>query len=181
MELVELLVSLLDAAAWPLVAVVALLMLRSPLSKLVPLIEKVRYKDWQVDFRPVFQELTKKTRSLEAVDEDLSPRTFYVDTDPRITILASWASVERAIADLAETRHVSRRASIRKQVELLRKDGVIDDSLAAVLQDMAAVRNLIAHGRDVRTIHLDKATVQMYVEAAAHLELSVEGLQQSDD
>ena len=71
--------------------------------------------------------------------------------------------------------------STRKQVEVLRKGGVIDESLAAVLQDMGAVRNLIAHGGDVHTQDIDKRTVQIYVEAAARLELSVEQLQQSVD
>lgn len=93
----------------------------------------------------------------------------------------SWASVERAIAELAEARDIGRRMSMRKQVELLHRGGVIDDQLAAVLQDMRVVRNLIAHGGDVHTQKLDRGTVQVYIEAAARLELIVERLQQSVD
>ena len=134
-----------------------------------------------MSFRQVFQEVTAKARSLESVDEDSTPRIFDIDADPRVTILMSWASVERAIAELAEARDIGRRMSMRKQVELLHRGGVIDDQLAAVLQDMRVVRNLIAHGGDVHTQELDRGTVQVYIEAAARLELIVERLQQSVD
>ena len=180
MSLGDLIVSLLNAVAWPLVAIVALCMLRVPLSKLILLIEKVRYNGLQVEFRPFIQELTEKTKSLDTVDRDLIPKMLDFDADPRITILASWASVERAIAELAEARHVSRRASTRRQVELLRRADVISDPLASILQDMGAVRNLVAHGQDVRAEDLDQRTVQVYVEAAAYLEATVVRLQQSD-
>ena len=180
MPLSELTLAFIDTLAWPIVAICALFVLRAPLSELILRIERVSYSGLQVDFRSFIQELTEKTKSLDTVDMDSIPRALDVGSDPRITILASWASVERAIAELAEIRHVSRRASTRRQVELLRRAGVINDRLASVLQDMGAVRNLVAHGQDVRAEDLDETTVQFYIEAASFLEATVGQLQQGD-
>lgn len=98
-----------------------------------------------------------------------------IDPDPRITILKSWASVETAIEDLAmahkdELGRVE-RVSTRRRVEMLRQIDKIDNPLAGVLNDMGAVRNLIAHGRD---IPLHDETVREFSRAAARVVLIVE-------
>ena len=180
MSLSEVILSFINTLAWPVVVMFALFMLRAPLSELILRIERVSYSGLEVDFRSFIQKLNEKTKSLDTFDLDSVPKAIDVRTDPRITILASWASVERAIAELTEARGVSRRTSTRRQVELLRRSGVINDQLASVLQDMGAVRNLVAHGQDVSAEDLDETAVQDYIEAASFLEASVGQLQQGD-
>ena len=59
----------------------------------------------------------------------------------------------------------------RRRVEMLRQARVIDHELAAVLNDMGSVRNLIAHGEDI-PLHDD--SVQEFSRAAARVESVVE-------
>ncbi len=72
LELGELLVSLVDAAALPLFALVVILMLRSPLTEGTSFTDRFTCKYWQVDVRGISREPTKKERSPEAFDEESS-------------------------------------------------------------------------------------------------------------
>lgn len=177
-EIGELIVALIDVAGWPLVAVGGFFLLWRFLPKIIPYIQSISGRGWRVDIRPTIEELTVRTRSLGPVDdEDASPiRPPEVIVDARMTIIAAWASVETAIAELAGVHGA--RTSTRRQIELLRQNDVIDDPLAAVLRDMQAVRNLIAHSTDVQQQDLDERTVQIYVDAAARLQRHVEHYQQ---
>ena len=176
-EVQDLIVSLTNSLAWPAFAVIALLMLRPILLKLSSLIETIKYKGLEMSFRRTVQDAAEKAEALVPEDEpyveEAVPGT--IDPDPRITILKSWASVETAIEDLA-TAHKDDlgrvdRVPTRRRVEMLRQADKIDNSLAGVLHDMGAVRNLIAHGGD---IPLDGETVREFSRAAARVALIVE-------
>ena len=155
-EVRDLVVSLIDSLAWPTFALIALLVLRPLLWKLGSLLETIRYKGLELNFRQTVQNAADRAESLKVEDEaeveDSLPGT--LDPDPRITILKSWAAVEAAIEDLARAHRQELgqvdRLSTRRRVEMLRQSDVIDPALAAVLQDMGGVRNLIAHGGDIR-------------------------------
>ena len=157
------------------IAIAAMIILRSPLSDVIKRISEIRFRGARV----TIQQLTERTEALEVGGEDPAPRTFGVETDARITILASWASVERAIAELAKSRHLRPR-STQRLIEQLRKAGIIDYSLASILRDMGSMRNFIAHSEDLSNQYLDTGTVQHYVEAAARLELTVERLKEQE-
>ena len=181
-EIGELIVSLIDVVAWPLVAVGGVVMLWRLLPRIIPYIESVSGRGWRVNLRPTVEELTMRARSLgSADDEDASPiRPLEVVAEPRMTIMMAWASVERAIAELAGVPGA--RTSTRRQIDTLFRRGAIDGQLAAVLRDMHAVRNLIAHSTDVQQPQdLDERTVRIYVEAAARLQRLVEHYQETDD
>ena len=68
-----------------------------------PLIETIRYKGLELNFRRTVQDTAERAEALVAVDESTVESSLpgTLDPDPRITILKSWASVETAIEDLA--------------------------------------------------------------------------------
>ena len=148
-------VLLTDSLAWPAFALIALLILKPFLWKLGSLLETIRYRGLELNFRRTVQDAAERVESLvaddEATVEDSLPGT--LDPDPRITILKSWAAVETAIEDGARAHRQelgqADRMSTRRRVEILRQARVIDHELAAVLNDMGTVRNLIAHGGDI--------------------------------
>ena len=176
-EIRDLIVSLTDSLAWPAFALVALLILKPFLWKLGSLLETIRYKGLELNFRRTVQDAAERAESLvaddEAVVEDSLPGTR--DPDPRITILKSWAAVETAIEDLARAHRQELgqidRMPTRRRVEMLRQASVIDHELAAVLNDMGSVRNLIAHGEDI-PLHDD--SVREFSRAAARVASVVE-------
>ena len=176
-EVRDLIGSLTDSLAWPAFALIALLILKPFLWKLGSLLETIRYKGLELNFRRTVQEAAEIAESLVTDDgataEDPLPGT--LDSDPRITILKSWAAVETAIEDFARAHRQQLgqvdRVSTRRRVEMLRLSQVIDHELAAVLPDIGPVRNLIAHGED---IPLDHDSVREFSRAAARVASVVE-------
>ena len=50
------------ALAWPLTIILALLLLRRPLADLIPLLQRLRYKDLELDFGKRVQELASEIK-----------------------------------------------------------------------------------------------------------------------
>ena len=176
-EWLDFMVSLTDSLAWPAAAIVALLILEPYLKELISLIETIRFKGLELNLNQSVDNTADKVASLETVDESIAedPLPEVLDPDPRMAIIKSWASVETAVEDLASANKQVlgrvERISTRRRVEKLRRSGLIDDSLAAVLRDMGSVRNVVAHGGD---ISLHDATVREYARAASRLASIVE-------
>ena len=161
-------IALADAVAWPLVAIILLCTLRPYLQKLGPLIRTIRYKDIEVSFKEDVQGIADKVESLpEATAPTIEPVEETVSTDPRITILKSWATVETAIQDFARVHKDAlgriEGVSTRRRIQLLRQANLVDSPLAGVLNDMRGLRNLIAHGED---IPISDDTVLLFSKAA---------------
>ena len=181
----DLIVHLADSLAWPLFAFVALWMLRSPLKDLSRLVEKIKYKDLELNFGRTLEETAGRADSIQPIDgKDSEVNKILegaLDPDPRIAVLKSWASVETAVEKLAHS-HLndhghSRRIPTFRLIEVLFQAGVIDHSLASVLREMRPLRNLIAHGEDIT---VDDHTVRAFARAAARLALIIEEKSVSD-
>ena len=177
-ELREWVLPLADSLAWPLLVLVLALILRPHIGRLIGLIRTIRYKDLELSLSETVEEATSRAQALESADdptlEILPPATSALD--PRITILNSWASVEATIRNLAEANQdaigrVTDRMSTRRRIGLLNQIGVIDSPVAAALEDLRVVRNLVAHGEDIR---MDKDALLNFSRATVRLESIVE-------
>ncbi len=181
-------VSLVDSLAWPLFALVMVWILRPNFEKLVSLIRTIRYKGLEVDLNQSLQEAASGAAEILPEVENAALAASLretSDTDPRIAILKSWASVEAAIEGFVtanrDSLHLTGRVdrmSTRRRVQALSQAGLIDDSLASVLYDLGGVRNLIAHGQDIPLDALNPDTVRNFARAAAQVVSIVE--QQGD-
>ena len=171
--LLDSIVRLVDALAWPVVAVIVVFMVRKPLARLLPLIERVRYKDVEVNFRQLIEETTSKADAVSSlldvppIDERIQD---LARVYPRGAIIESWLLVERAVADLAEARDVSvpasRRRSPRQVVGALEKAGTLDEELAKLVMDIYAIRNGVAHTADFSPSRDD---AQEYIRTSARI------------
>lgn len=176
-EIRDIVVPILDSLAWPAFALIALLLIRPYLNTLINLVESIKYKGVELNFQKAVKEAATKAESIPLTDEqdELESLVEMTDPDPRIAVIKSWANVEAAIEELAQAHEGvlgnTHRISTRKRLSRLRGAQLIDNTLAGVLFDMGAARNMIAHGADIA---LDPSTVQLFMQAAAHLALIVE-------
>ncbi|MGH2397987.1 MAG: hypothetical protein ACRDFW_13640 [bacterium] len=53
----------IDAAAWPVTVFVILLLLRKPLSGLIPLLQRLKYKDLELEFGRQIQEVRQEVQA----------------------------------------------------------------------------------------------------------------------
>ena len=171
--LLDSIVGLVDALAWPVVAVIVVFMLRKPLAHLIPLIEKIRFKDMEVYFRQLIEQTTSQTDAVSPsldtppIDERIQD---LARVYPRGAIIESWILIERAVIDLAAVRQISippsRQKSPRQVVAALEKAGILDEDLAKIVKDLNVIRNGVAHTPDLSP---SRGDAQEYIRTAARV------------
>lgn len=89
----ELVVRLLEQVVWPIVAVVAVILLRTPLSSLIQSVQELRYKEFTALFRETAQTTEDAVRGESGVTDVPDPD---IGEDPRLAVLLAWERLQRA-------------------------------------------------------------------------------------
>ena len=146
------LVPLVDALAWPLVALALALIFRKPLVALIPLIERIKFPGGELNLRKRLEETrfqAERTLPFEkppSIDERIQD---IAETYPRGAVIESWLLVERELNDVAEGLGVpispSQRRSPRQVAHALVAAGILDDSLERIVNNLQTMRNSVVH------------------------------------
>ena len=144
---------IIEILVWPLTIIVIVMLLRAPLSELVPTLKKLKYKDLELEFeREANKILAEAERDLPEALEEKKQRIKTTDVmfsrsrpEPATEILESWRNLELNIRDLAKEHNVQGGRSTRSLVDALVLNGLISKEGAAIILDLAAFRNKVAH------------------------------------
>lgn len=159
--------SIVGSLAWPLAIVGIVFMFRRSLAKLIPGIQRLKYKDVEVEFG----------RQLEEVKEELGPppsppvnlpapelqrrlpvsvpstdvRYFQTlaEISPRAAILEAWIEFEMAANRAVETLGLNREGrplSMQRLFDVLRERELIGPPEVDALTRLRALRNQVVHG-----------------------------------
>jgi|GEM_PF-3434500 len=163
MDWLEFVASLVSSLAWPAVVVIAIWLFREPLGGLV-----TRLTQWEgLGVRAQFIEKLDDVAGVagEVADEareklaELDPARVValdepapVDTsdEPAFVIIAAWEQLGAAVAELAVTADLASgrtNSNPRSVARALRAAGVVNDLFVRSVDDLAALRDLVAHGR----------------------------------
>jgi hypothetical protein len=141
----------LDTAAWPITVLAILVLLRTPLSGLIPLLQRFKYKDLELEFG----------RQLQAVRQEIQaelpgaavPRTMasgrqatvhrLAEASPRAAVLEAWREIEDALVDAAQRRNLDGRGHPTEHGQ------AVDPGKIGILHELLALRNVAAHGPDL--------------------------------
>lgn len=181
MDWMTFVVEIIDSLVWPLTILGLFILLREPISDLIPLLAKLRYKDFEVNFAQKLDEASSKAsqlpesaeRGLPAAngDDELLELAQY---SPRAAILEAWIGLENAAKKAADRTEVEvDRSLLRSPLELtdlLKDEGIIDSRQADLMHDLRNLRNAAAHAANFEP-STDEAV--KYVRAAARLETSM--------
>lgn len=155
---VEFLASLVDSLAWPASLLVLVFLVRDELKKLIPALENLRYKGFEVEFGRKVAELEEQAEAA-----DLPPSESYLGDDqesvvarlvpisPRAAVMEAWREVEMAMRGAARRHDIglSQQLGVRLMAEELSKAGVLSPSTVDLLSDLRALRNEAAHAKEV--------------------------------
>ena len=102
MDILTFFSNIINSLAWPIALLVAVLLLRKPLLELFPFIQKLKYKEIEIEFgqrvREVGQELAEELapigpeQELTRTEEDALARL--AEISPRSAIIEAWRGVE---------------------------------------------------------------------------------------
>jgi hypothetical protein len=180
--------ALIGAVAWPVTLIVGFFILKSHLSALFPFIEKLRYKDFELEFRKSLQDLSEKSRGILASQEvEILPAAVssrdklysLAEISPRSAILEAWLQVETAAAEtvqrlsLAPSNKVVGVAPLRLG-DYLRRGDILNPAQMEIFNRLRELRN--------KAVHIGDATFQLqevmeYIDLASSLAAQISGKQ----
>lgn len=178
MNWLEFLASVIAAVAWPSVVLVIFLFLRHPAKSLLPFLQRLKYKEFELEFNrrveemsaEVVHELPAPPPGTPGVQEELVAVAKLAEISPRAAVLESWLEVETAAADAA--RRLGWQAPSEKAssgsfaIKFLEKQPALDQSIVGLLRELRALRNQAAHIPDFA---LTKASAIEYGSNAAKI------------
>lgn len=151
---------IIKAVSWPVFIIVIILLLKKPISNLIPSLQRLRYKDFELEFRKQIYELAEKaeTEIPESPELDMphlrsDDRFLYLSRiSPRSAILESWVNLETAAVDALRRRSISLPkggyVSPGRIARSLQKTEIIDKKQLEIFNKLRQLRNMAAHSPD---------------------------------
>jgi hypothetical protein len=171
--------SVVQSLAWPVVVLVVVLVLRRPVTKLVPLLLRLKYRDLELEFAQELETL-KATAQIMApepsTDEPVSelPEEQRLEAllaaSPRSAVGEAWRILESAARTMLEETGDEAAKNIFRPLELSRalvRHGVLHDDYSVVMFDrLRILRNEAAHRDDFA---VSEESAREYIELALSL------------
>lgn len=144
-------IQIVEIIAWPTTIIIVVMLLRSPLSELVPLLKKLKYKDLELDFeqeaRKILAEaerdLPESSKPEPSGGEEPEIRFSLARQEPSTEILESWRHLELKLRELSSGSDNTH--STGYLVRKLASEGKISKETENVVLSLSSLRNKVAH------------------------------------
>ena len=144
------------AISWPAAIVIAVLIFRDPLLKLLRELKRLKWKDVEVEFdkevkkaKAELPEIQRVTASEKYIgDDDYESRLLsLLETSPKAAVLEAWLQVEREAYGLLKNKNVAvpPKLSPIRLLELLLKHNLIDKNGQNLFNTIRKLRNRAVH------------------------------------
>lgn len=165
--------------AWPATVVWIAFLLRKPIIGLIPALERLKYKEFELEFKKKIQGvIPKHVTAVNEVPQNgddalLKPRSYYSNLagiSPRAAILESWMEVEAA-AEEAYAKLVPPGIKIfmnpREILQYLSAQRQLADDDFVRSEELRKLRNKAAH--QVNLHEMDESLIQEFVTLSLDL------------
>jgi len=158
----ENLIKLLDVIAWPSIVIIIIFMLRQPIKSLLPFVENIKYKDFEVKFRNDLHQVKQdaKDAGLE-LQTDIDEKTkIYklIEDSPSSAILVAWKDLEntakKKVAELAKSESKFKNV-LQRPIAYLEYTGALIPSTARAVRELQSLRNQAAHSAELKLTRED--------------------------
>lgn len=177
MNTLDFISSIIKSIAWPIVVLTIAILLRKPIIKILPNLNKVTYNNFEMDFAQKLEEIeTSLETKVTAGTNMQSPNAkreqeviTVAQISPAASITMAWSMVEQEIMSTIKRLAISPDYPLYnsplKNINLLRESGLIDLETENTLNELRSIRNKAVHG------HISDANIT-YHEAIKYYELS---------
>jgi len=173
MDALTFLSNMVESLAWPVTVIVAVIVLKKPLEKLLPTIRKFQYKDLNLEFGELARQaeaiLPKTTQvTIEHMKVPITALREVADISPRAAIMEAWRSVEYELKEAATRKNITelRQGNTKRLIDRLRENDVISGPIAVLLHDLRALRNDAVHAAE---LEISSASTEQYIVTANNL------------
>jgi len=165
MDTYTFIVKMVEAIIWPLTICCSLLLLKQPLSTLLPLLQNLKYKDIEINFSKEVKELSQE------LDEELpkessellvTPKVIKLaELSPRAAVLEAWINVEfsanEALQRNSSGLEIQDKSSPQVVIRTLCKKELIQQTTVNMFNNLRALRNHALHDIDQGDFDADAA------------------------
>ena len=147
---------LIESAAWPAIAAIAIFRFGEPLSKLILSIRKLKVAGAEIEIRENLAEAEEGIAEIvDGPKEPPAARTLRdaATVSPREAIIAAWIDVHEALVRRAQSQGVdlsARQQYGRSFERLLVRREIISAPLAGLIAELRTIRNQAAHEAELR-------------------------------
>jgi hypothetical protein len=178
MDWLTFIATVIQALAWPVMALIIFLVIRRPLVELIPLLRRLRFMELELDFRQQVQALAVQARSelpgsLSGAEKggQISPQLAELaQLSPRAVVLEAWLELESAAIE-ASRRHGLNLTSRQAQSPILlgqalEEAGILSETMRSIFHRLRNLRNAAAHASEFA---FDPDSALEYADLAAML------------
>ena len=177
MDWLQFISSIIGSLVWPATIIAGFFILKAYLPAIFPFIERLKYKDFEVEFRKSVKELAEKSQTaLPAPDDEqtVAPRNrlySLAELSPRSAILEAWLQVETAAAEAIQSKspeHTgkSRMLAPLRLGEMLNRSQIINNAQREIFNRLRDLRNKAVHIGDAT---FNPIEVTEYIDLASSL------------
>ncbi|NTT87388.1 hypothetical protein [Tabrizicola fusiformis] len=147
----DLLSSVVASLAWPLAIVAVAWMFKDPITTLMDKIRKASFGGVSVEISGKLDDAEKIVQEeapeqSAASDANNDERKEALQYPPDYVVINEWRSIEIMLRKIAQSRGMTGRAQSRMTIRDLMKMDLIKPTTVALMDDLAAIRNRVAHG-----------------------------------
>lgn len=150
-------IAIIEILAWPLIALAIVWMIRKPLASLLPAIQKIKIRDFEVEFQRQLKESLEEISRASDVgingdhsDERLSD---VLKLSPDQALLAAWSALENCAREKVEDllpNDESFKSPLERPLDYLEYKGALTPTTAKTIRDLRSLRNQVVHfGKDL--------------------------------
>nr|VFJ45418.1 MAG: hypothetical protein BECKDK2373C_GA0170839_101112 [Candidatus Kentron sp. DK] len=154
MTWLEFISSLISALVWPVAVLAIALVLREPLKGLVPLLHRMKYKDFEMEFGRRLAEVREEAGVENEISTEAAPTPEEIriielaKVSPRAAVTEAWRWVELASLDAAKLlpgEHFQNKTLTFQAIRKLEQSERIDRGAVLLLRDLRGLRNDAVH------------------------------------
>jgi len=146
--------------AWPVVVIISVLLLKKPISQLVPLLHRLKYRDLELEFsKEVYKLADRVQKDLPTLYQrysgdidDNQLLAYDVQHSPRTAILESWLKLESIAIDVLRTSKLdftkATFISPRYIAQSLQRAEILDKKHITIFNKLRQLRNIAVHSLD---------------------------------
>lgn len=176
----EYFIKFIDSVIWPVTVLIILLIMKKPIASLLPFIESLKYKDFEIKFRKELEDAKAEAyeagMDLQTSSGEKEEINRLVDLAPSAAIIESWRDLELSAKDkinelVKDTKELS--SARRHPLTHLELSGALIPSTARTVRNLYNLRNQVAHSR---ALNITKEDALEYVTLAKVISKQIEAI-----
>lgn len=166
--------TIIGSIIWPVVIIISVIILKKPISDLIPLLKKLKYKDFEAEFSKDVAELRHIVKReipqplpAGSTGQTVEKLTQLADLSPRSVVLESWRDVESSALDATQRKELKITTTPHPSPvaigRALADAEIIDENTLEIFNMLRSMRNKAVHADD---LSMDKDDALEYADMA---------------